>query len=152
MSYLNHWLISMYQTRKSWDKRRTKLNWLNRPDFRSIKSSTTEMEFSTFSEACWVRVIGFIGVFGSVRCLRIGRYFYNLWPHPWKEMSFPMPINFQYLVLMVQKSGVHQLRLVVYPIIYRVSVTSQVVSRFSSIYVQFPGCCWRKTSPTGLEV
>ena len=37
------------------------------------------------------------------------------------------------LLLMVQKSGVHQLRLVVYPIIYRVLAPSQVVSQISSI-------------------
>ena len=37
------------------------------------------------------------------------------------------------VLLMVQKSGVHQLRLVVYPIIYKASKTSQVVSRIFSI-------------------
>ena len=35
------------------------------------------------------------------------------------------------ILLMVQKSGGHQLRLVVYPIIYRVLAPSQVVSRIS---------------------
>ena len=52
-------------------------------DFRCIKPDRVEindvlsyrLEFSTFSEARWVRVVG---VFGSVRCLRIGRDFYKL--------------------------------------------------------------------------
>ena len=43
------------------------------------------------------------------------------------------------VLLMVQKSGVHQLRLVVYPIIYKASKTSQVVSRIFSINSRIHG-------------
>ena len=40
---------------------------------------------------------------------------------------------FEALLLMVQKSGLHPLRLVVFPIIFRVSAPSQEVSRISAI-------------------
>ena len=50
-------------------------------------------------------------------------------PVGWAEKE-ETPSNKMILLLMVQKSGEHQLRLVVYPIIYDGFYTSQVVQDF----------------------
>ena len=50
------------------------------------------------------------------------------------------------ILLMAFQSGVHQLRLVVYPIIYRVSAPSQVVSQISAINSSFRDF-WNSAAP-----
>ena len=53
----------------------------------------------------------------------------DMWSFPGEYVVIINGMTF-ILLLMVQKSGVHQLRLVVYPIIYRVLAPSQVVRDF----------------------